>query len=750
MFERQPEYDKLQIFGSKAVVRKSEHVSKFVPTGETAMFIGYPETKSGYTFYIPSERKIVDSRDAKFTDQPFYAKNSENDQQTYLDIFSSNITPVVNQSSTHICHNSLPLHLMAEDCTDGIDDELQVEEENIEHVHPIATTSSVEPVLVEPITAPIDNRPVIEDRQTSDAQPTQQEAQPTSQEAQSTSNVQKEILNLTKEQFDDYVKQHPDQDIVPISGRPKKVTTENGRKVSAYRYQVNYINPRTIVQRHLSGPESGEWKMAMDDEIKSQHASKTWSLVKRPENAKVIDSMWVLTKKHEDGYIRFKARLVAKGFAQRSGIDYTETFAPVMRSSSIRLLLSLALNNDMFVHHVDIKTAYLNSKLDKVVYMRQPYLYEEGEDLVCQLHKAIYGLKQSARCWHRRLTGALKKNGFKHVRSDTCIYTNKKHNCIIAFYVDDLVIMSKDEKEIESIKKKLKSEFEITDKGRISTFLGISIERKEDSLHMSQTKYIEDLLADFGMSDCKPESIPTPSTFKFDKVDESPFMDDKQPYQSLVGSLIYLSNATRPDIQYTTGQLCRFMSCPKQAHFQAAKRVLKYLQGTKDHKLTYRKNPSRPYMQIYCDADYANGNDSKSISGVITFHRGNAIDWCSRAQQSVAASTCEAEVLAIKEGMQDAVYYRTLLCELTGVDDLDPVDMFNDNQSALRTIDNGGSFAANRHYITRINFIRDYVEGGHADLDYIPTKEMLADGLTKALPESTFNQMFQQFGITSG
>ena len=156
-------------------------------------------------------------------------------------------------------------------------------------------------------------------------------------------------------------------------------------------------------------------------------------------------------------------------------------------------------------------------------------------------------------------------------------------------------------------------------------------------------------------------------------------------------------------------------------------------------------------MQTYCDADYANGKDSKLISDVITFHHGNAIDWCSRAQQNVAASTCEAEVLAIKKGMQNAVYYRTLLCELTDTENLDPVDMFNDNQSAFKTIEGGGSFAANRHYITRINYIRDYVGEGHADLDYLPTKEMLADALTSpALPESTFNQMFQQYNITYG
>ena len=252
------------------------------------------------------------------------------------------------------------------------------------------------------------------------------------------------------------------------------------------------------------------------------------------------------------------------------------------------------------------------------------------------------------------------------------------------------------------------------------------------------------------MTNCKPSAIPTPALFRFDKLDESPIMDDVQPYQSLVGSLIHLANTTRPDNQYATKQLCCFMSCPRQAHFQAAKRVLQYLQKTKHHSLNYHKKSERPYMEIYCDADFGNADHSKSISGVITLHHGNAIDWCSRAQQNVAASTCEAEVLAMKEGMQDAVYYRNLLCKLTNNYDLDPAKLFNDNQLAIKTIEGGGAFTSNRHYKTRINFIRGYVDKGHAKINYKPTEEMLADGLTKALPGLKFNGLFQQLGITSG
>lgn len=456
-----------------------------------------------------------------------------------------------------------------------------------------------------------------------------------------------------------------------------------------------------------------------------------------------------MKKKFENGNVRFKARLVAKGYTQKYGIDYTETLAPVMRTSSIRILLSLALNNDMYVHHIDVKTAYLNSNLNETIYMRQPYMFEAGEDKVCKLNKAIYGLKQSARCWHKRLTNTLKKLNFKHLQSDACIFTNDKRTCVIGFYVDDLIIMSKDEDEIRTIKNRLKSEFDLTDKGRLSTFLGIAIEWQSDLLKLNQTKYIEGLLIEFGMENCGTANLPTPSAFNFEKFDESPELIDRHPYQSLVGSLIYLANDTRPDIQYVTGQLCRFMSCPKKAHFQAAKRVLQYLQKTKHTTLTYHKNPKRPYMEIICDADYAKNEDSKSISGVVTFHRGNAINWCSRVQQNVAASTCEAELLSVKEGIQDAVYYKELLSELTNSYELESVRMYNDNQSAIKTIEGGGRFSANRHYINRINFVRDYIEQGYAVLTHIGTTEMLADGWTKPLGTNKFVNMFRQYGITS-
>jgi hypothetical protein len=319
------------------------------------------------------------------------------------------------------------------------------------------------------------------------------------------------------------------------------------------------MNPKRVVDQLLAGPEGHHWKTAMQCEIDSQRSKGTWKLVDRPKDAKVIDGMWVMKRKNENGETRFKARFVAKGFRQKYGVDYTDTFAPVIRTSSIRFLLSHALNKDMHIHHVDVKTAYLNSDLDETIFMQQPYMFETGEGKVCKLEKAIYGLKQSARCWHERLTQVLHNIGFEQFLSETCVFSNTSRSTIIGFYVDDLLIISKCEDKIRTVKRELTTNFDITDKGRLCHFLGITVDRNKNELRMRQTKFIDDLLADHEMTDCKGVATPLPAGTVIRHYDDSAPLQDKTTYQSIVGSLIYLSNASRPDIQFATGQLCKHM-----------------------------------------------------------------------------------------------------------------------------------------------------------------------------------------------
>lgn len=486
----------------------------------------------------------------------------------------------------------------------------------------------------------------------------------------------------------------------------------------------------------------------MHDEIESHRSKGTWKLVPRPIDAKVIEGMWILKKKNDSGNTKFKARYVAKGFRQKYGVDYTETFAPVIRISSIRLMISIAAINNLHIHHIDVKTAYLNSPLNETIYMHQPYLFEQGKDLVCKLERAIYGLKQSARCWHERLSQVLHSMKFEQLQSDACIFFCRDTQTMIGFYVDDLIILSGSEHIIAEIKKNLSANFEIIDKGPLSCFLGISVTRDENGIHLSQSDFIDDLLSTHEMSNCKGISLPMATGQNLSEFDNSPLLKDKTPFQSIVGSVVYLANSTRPDIQFAVSQLCKYMACPRQAHLQAAKNLLRYLKQTKETSLSFSNKVKDDPFEIYCDADFANDEEnSKSVSGVVVFNHKNAISWSTHIQQTVASSTCEAEILAMKEGVQDAIYYVNLIREITLSPDFGPIRINNDNQSAIRTIEGSGKFGNNRHYITRVNFIRDYVRQSFVKLDFVKTEAMLADGLTKPLGRTRFNDLFIKCGM---
>lgn len=263
LYGRKPEYERMQIFGSKAFVRKTGHLSKFDPTGEAAMLIGYPHNKSGYTLYLPDQRKIIESRDVKFTNQPFYKSSTTSDQ--YTDLFSPPITDTFAETNHYVDPDSLITP------TDSQTVSPQTTNENTDTHVSIEPTASTENISSESTNSTV--QPA--QRSTDESTHTAQTPTIGPPEARQNSGT---FIHLTKRQFDDYITQNPNRQIVPTTGRPKKVC-ENGRPTSAYRYQLNYINPKTVVDRLLETPEADAWKNAMSEEIKSQHANNTWTLV---------------------------------------------------------------------------------------------------------------------------------------------------------------------------------------------------------------------------------------------------------------------------------------------------------------------------------------------------------------------------------------------------------------------------------------------------------------------------------------
>jgi hypothetical protein len=248
-----------------------------------------------------------------------------------------------------------------------------------------------------------------------------------------------------------------------------------------------------------------EWIEAMNKEIQSIEKNRTWELVKLPAGKRPIGVKWVYKlKRNSDGeVVKHKARLVAKGYVQKQGIDFEEAFAPIARLDTVRLLLGFAANKGWKVHHLDIKSAFLHGELEEEVYVSQPegYTVKGKEQLVLKLSKALYGLRQAPRAWNVGLDKSLRNLNFRRCLSEQAFYTRGtgEDAIIIGVYVDDLIVTGGNPKEIDAFKKQMMTEFEMTDLGLLSYYLGLEVEQKADSITIKQGSYAKKVLEQFGM-----------------------------------------------------------------------------------------------------------------------------------------------------------------------------------------------------------------------------------------------------------
>lgn len=323
--------------------------------------------------------------------------------------------------------------------------------------------------------------------------------------------------------------------------------------------------------------------------------NRTWELVELPEKRKPIDCKWVYkTKRDANGNtVRHKARLVIKGCTQRHGIDYAETYAPVVRYTSIRYLLSIAVRYDLEIDQMDAVTAFLQGELNETIYMLQPECFSDGTSKVCRLKKSLYGLKQASRVWNAKLNAALIKFGMIRSKVDPCIYYKRKHGkiVIIAVYVDDLLLLSNDNKLKSEMKVKLSSTFKMKDLSAATSILGMNVtrDRNRGTISIDQSNYIAEIIERFGMENNRPVSSPMNANVTLSKK-MCPTTDAEKkdmigiPYQEAVGCLMYAAQVSRPDICFALSVVSRFNHNPGNAHWQAVKRILRYMKGTIDSK----------------------------------------------------------------------------------------------------------------------------------------------------------------------
>ena len=491
----------------------------------------------------------------------------------------------------------------------------------------------------------------------------------------------------------------------------------------------------------------------MDEELGSIQDNKTWELVDPPNDHKIIGLKWVykVKKDAEGNLVKHKARLVAKGYVQEQGVDFEEVFAPVTRMESVRLVIALAAQESWRLHHMDVKSAFLNGELKEEVYVKQPpgYIKKGEEHKVLKLHKALYGLCQAPRAWNIKLDRTLVSLGFEKSPLEHAMYKRGKgkDRLLVRIYVDDLLITGADEEEIAKFKLQMKELFKMSDLGLLTYYLGIEVHQKPEGITLCQEAYAKKILESCSMEDCNPSHVPMEPRLKLSKRSQAPAVDATE-YRSVVGSLRYLVN-TRPDLAYSVGVVSRFMEAPTIEHWADVKQILRYIKGTTNFGCVYLREKQKEMVELlgYSDSDLAGDiDDRKSTSGVAYFLGRSIVSWLSQKQKVVALSSCEAEYIAAATRAGQGVWLERLLGDLT---DKEPegVVLYVDNKSTIALSKNPVHHDRSKHIDIRYHYIRDCVEEGKIEVNYICTDDQLADILTKSLGRQKFTEMRGRIGV---
>ncbi|GKC00221.1 retrovirus-related pol polyprotein from transposon TNT 1-94 [Tanacetum coccineum] len=493
-------------------------------------------------------------------------------------------------------------------------------------------------------------------------------------------------------------------------------------------------------------------RKAMDLEIQAIEKNQTWRLVDLPKGTKCIGVKWVFkTKLNEKGEVeKHKARLVVRGYGQEFRVDYEEVYAPVARIDTIRLMIALAAQKGWTIYQMDVKSAFLYGTLEEDVYVQQPqgYVVKNNEHKVYKLQKALYGLKQAPRAWFSRIEAYFVKEGFTRSSSEHTLFiktTSDGKLLFVNIYVDDLLCTGNDERMLDEFKCSMKGEFEMTDMGKMRYFLGIEVFQSQAGIHVSQQKYAVEILARFNMLDCNAVVNPIVPGCKL-KMEEGEPMNETL-FKSLVGSLMYITT-TRPDIQFVVSYISRFVSKPTEVHFAAAKRVLRYLQGTLDYGIWYKRGGTGR-MEVFTDSDFAGDhNDRKSTSGYLVLWDEAAVSWSSKKQSIVALSSTEAEYVAAASCACQVIWIRGILKEL-GMKQEDGIVIKCDNTSTIKLSKNPVFHGKCKHIGVKFHFLRDLVGKGTAELQHVGTKEQIADIFTKPLHREVFVKLRERLGFCS-
>jgi hypothetical protein len=496
-----------------------------------------------------------------------------------------------------------------------------------------------------------------------------------------------------------------------------------------------------------------------------------WIEVVKESWMKIIPSTWAFKcKRFPDGLVRkLKSRFCAMGCCQTEGVNFFETFAPVVNWQTVRIMLVMSLLLGLATKQVDYTAAFVHADINRDpnwdnltdlekersgVYIQMPRGFAKVGH-VLKLKKSLYGLKQSPRNFFLHLKGQLERVGLEQSTADQCLFISDKVICLV--YVDDTLFYAQTKEDIATVITGLQTEMELEEEDDVAGFLGVHIERRPDgTIHLTQKGLIDRVIKALNIGDLPPKRTPAEhGCLGKDELGDPP--DSTFSYPSVIGMIGYLHGHSRPDITFAVSQCARFTHSPRRSHEKALIRIGQYLKGTKNKGLIFKPAASKEFLiDCYVDADFAGmwGYEDrqdpscvKSRTGYVLCIMDCPVVWISKLQTDIATSTMEAEYNAFSMAMRDLLPLQNLCKAIVkglggdsiGVSKIRTV-AHEDNSGALKltTMDPGRMTPRSKHYGVKYHWFRGKLKPNDIEVKYIKSKDQRADFLTKSLRTVAF------------
>ena len=493
------------------------------------------------------------------------------------------------------------------------------------------------------------------------------------------------------------------------------------------------------------GPDRSKWTKSMKEELESLRKQGVYAFVNElPTGEIALRCLWVYKVKcGANGEVtRYKSRLTVNGKSQRYGIDYKKTFSPVAFATSIRLLFALGIANKFKFRQYDIKCAFLYADLPKEqrVYMHAPP--GSGRKGYWLLKKSLYGLRQAPMLFNGHLDTTLREMGFTSCTFDPCLYIHRESGAYLVVVVDDMVLASPTMDFSAKFYNNLSKKYDVKDLGEPSYVIGVRVNITPHSIKFTQDRYISDLFALHKPGDTPTSTPATPNAILcalgLHKQDESPLLSDPSVYRSLVGGLMY-ALITRPDVAAAVSICARYVQAPRQAHLEAAKRILRFLYHTREQPLVYTLCDDIA-IRAFVDSSWGNDIDTRRSRFGYAIYVGKClVAWCSKLHPALAMSSAEAEYTAATEAVK-AIKWIVSLMTFLRIDLQTPVAVYEDNDACRLMSTSSQVSGRNKHFELRQHFVRNQVTAGLVTLLPVRTKYQIADIFTKPTVRPVFEK----------